>query len=756
MSLSIAFALTYGEARASFFPDTMLALMCARARALGHRAELIRVYYSGDPSADADVARRFEEWLERNRADLVVVERLFDPEPVRRHLERDARRHGVLISRGDSVDVLPGIDRIVGASGGPTRNGRTRRTPTAGELLSSFEQLLDALEREPERAVPGVAQVVDGTIVHGPPSEQRALPRPFAVVLDEHVISASPPPAITRKTLFGNMGCPYAEDPTEQPFFHGVKLPMVGEVARLGCSFCAMGGDYEKRPDDQVIDELVEQATFFSEHTPEVNEFVLNDQHATRYLARLLRAARGLRPARFLFAARPDSFVRDRARVDEAIVAARETGHQVEVYLSGFEAFSDTELARYNKGCTREEQLAAIDVMRTLAREHPAQFDYKSARGHSLILWNPWTTPETLGETVDAFRRHGLRELFDELARNRLRLYPDLPIYFAAERDGALSDAWSDAGGAGRRKGYSLERPWRFLDRRTTLAHELAGSLREVLGHETELAQLAAVVAETRAPSLDPARVREDTIALRDLLETLAGARAHGAPRGRTARGEAVLFGGACNNACGACAQRDRWVDDDPRSIATRIDTARATGAPVVLAGREPTLVPRVVEWIGRAAGTPKRTVAMVTNGRRFAYPAFARALAHAGLASASVKVFGLEADAADEITRAPGSHAESLRGLLALFDAGVTTELRLMVHASSIDALHRAPELARSVSATQLRLEVTLDALGLQNLSRARVAIETLAAHSDFPLEVLPLTAGPRGLALLPEPQPR
>ena len=87
-----------------------------------------------------------------------------------------------------------------------------------------------------------------------------------------------------------------------------------------------------------------------------------------------------------------------------------------------------------------QEQRLAIAAMRDLARQHPEAFSYNRARGHSLILWNPWTTPEDLAASAAVLREQGLAEMFHEPARNRLRLYEDLPIYYAARRDGALRD----------------------------------------------------------------------------------------------------------------------------------------------------------------------------------------------------------------------------------------------------------------------------------------------------------------------------
>ena len=51
--MNVAFVLPYGEPSDGFFADTLLALLCADARARGHRAEMVRVYYDGR-SAERD------------------------------------------------------------------------------------------------------------------------------------------------------------------------------------------------------------------------------------------------------------------------------------------------------------------------------------------------------------------------------------------------------------------------------------------------------------------------------------------------------------------------------------------------------------------------------------------------------------------------------------------------------------------------------------------------------------------------------
>jgi pyruvate-formate lyase-activating enzyme len=747
---SIAFVVPFGEQGQSFFADSLLAHLCQTARDLGHRAELVHVYYDGrDPAVDARIAGQLGRWLDERACDLVVLDRVFDVTPLR-------GKTTVLVTRGDSFDPIEGIDIVVGATPGLTRSLGTRRTATVPELRLAFERLLRALAGGVDPAiVPGVGVVRDGALHSGSPLET-ADRIPFRAVAAHDVIAPGPAPLETHKTIFGNAGCPFAADPLANPHYRGVTLPHGDRVARLGCAFCAMGGDYEKRPDAEIVPALVEQALFWTRSASEVEALVLDDQSPLRYLASLLRAAHaaGVRPVRWLFAARPDGFVRDRARIEDAIAAARETGHRIEVYLSGFESFAEDELTRYNKGLVARDLVEAIRAMRQLATAHPDQFACADAKGHSLILWSPWTTPADLAESAATIRAESARDLFHELGKNRLRLYDDLPIRAAAERDGAVIERWEDGDrGEGRRKGYNVEQPWRFLDRRTRLAHELSRELRARLGAESEVAQLRAVA--SWAGRIDPATasvasVLEGLTKLSAALDALVGQRTAGPPRGRTTRARAVLFAGACNNGCLACSNRDRWLDDRREAIERRIDEARREAMPLLFAGREPSVHPAFLELVAHARGDDQRLVGVVTNGRLFSVLGFRRRAIAAGLTGASVKLFAARAEIANAIARVPGAHEQAVAGLRALVAMGVgDLELRAPLHATNLDHL---ADLADERVA--LRLECALDAVELDRLHDAAAAVDRLSrrcTREGIALDAGPLAASTRAFLWYP-----
>lgn len=739
--LRVALIAPYGEPRDGFFADSLLAMLAAEVEARGHEARVLRVYYDGrDPAADERVRARLTEWLGALEPDLVAFERLFDPAPIRAHRARH-RVTTALIWRGDSFDDFAGVDLAIGALPGASRRGETRRTPTIDELLLAFVRVVDALAcgHEPQD-VPGVVRFVAGEPLPGAPLERVPRPLPFRAIARQEVIAPGAAPRIVRKTIFGNAGCPYGDDPLVRPDFQRLRVPLDQPLSRLGCAFCFMGGDYEKRPDDEIVTYQIAQARFWTEAMPELEELVLTDQAPVRYLARLVEAAvaAGVRPIRWLFPARADSFLREREKVRQAARVAAARGHMIELYLTGFESFSDAELARYNKGLDAGVAIAAIAAMRAMAVDEPEGFAYARARGHSLILWSPWTTLDDLQTNVDALRAHGLGELFTDVGRNRLRLYRDLPVYWAAERDGLLTDRWEDGDeGGARRKGYSVEQPWRFARAETRLAFHLVRLLRDRLGPETELSQLAAVVAWVRgrsADELDPPAGGARLLGALDELDAALARAGHGGGR----RAEPVASSGACNNGCLACAQRDRF---EPSPVAA---AARAKG-PVVLVGREPTLHPRLPDLLrGARRHGP---IAMVTNGRRFSVAGFAERVVQAGLRSVSVKLFGPDAETHDAIALDPGAFDQAVAGLGELVKTRrVAIELRFPLHRHNLARAAEMAEVARRLGIGALRVEADLFAVGfgaLRDAARAVTALDSACRQRGVALRAESLTAG-------------
>jgi len=725
--LRVALFAPYGEPADGFFADSLLAILAADAIAAGHDAKVLRAYYDGrDAATDASIRQRVTDWLRAYSPDVIAFERLFDPAPIVEYRGARPDALATLVWRGDSFDAVDGVQLAIGAIPGTSKRGGTRRTPTIDELRLAFGRVLE------QRAsgatafeIPGVARYEDGRPVGNAVLERPAGPLPFRAIAEQDVIAPGGAPAIVRKTIFGNAGCPYGDDPLERPEFVNIRLPDDRPVSRLGCAFCFMGGDYEKRPDAEIVALQAEQAVFWTRALPSLEELVLTDQAPVRYLAKLVETASGLgvRPIRWLFPARADTFLKELPKVRAAAQAADKVGHTIELYLTGFESFSDAELGRFNKGLDRTTSLAAIEAMRALALETKG-FAYSRARGHSLILWSPWTTIDDLRSNLQAFRTHGLGEIFSDVGRNRLRLYKDLPIHWAAERDGLLAEDWEDDDGMARRKGYSVEQPWRFKEAKTRLAFLLVRGLRDLLGPETEISQLAAVLAFVEGldddalaePGRTAAQLLSDVSKLKGILAEIAAIPS----TMPTHRARPVVGSGPCNNGCATCPQGDAWT---PPGFARTV--AESGQGAVVLAGREPTMSPELKENLiaARRAGP----ISMVTNGRRFASKSFAEAAVKAGVKSVSLKVFAPDAATHDAIARVDGAHAQTLAGLSHLLALHADVELRAPLRAETIDRFEEFALLARDMHVPSLRIETNLEALTLQRVDAAVRALASI-----------------------------
>ena len=97
-----------------------------------------------------------------------------------------------------------------------------------------------------------------------------------------------------------------------------------------------------------------------------------------------------------------------------------------------------------------------------------------------------------------------------------------------------------------------------------------------------------------------------------------------------------------CNSRCGFCLdvefQNGEMRDDG--AVRRDIREGLKQGAEgVILSGGEPTVHPEFLSLVAFAAGQGYRWIQVVTNGRMFAYPDFARQAAEAGLTEATLSI---------------------------------------------------------------------------------------------------------------------
>ena len=165
-----------------------------------------------------------------------------------------------------------------------------------------------------------------------------------------------------------------------------------------------------------------------------------------------------------------------------------------------------------------------------------------------------------------------------------------------------------------------------------------------------------------------------------------------------------------CNQSCDFCFVSTHLPRAAEADILRAIESAGRAHAILQLSGGEPTLNPRVVEYVrlGYAAGAP--SVEIQTNALRLADPSLTRGLVDAGLSAAFVSLHASAAALSDRITGAPGTFEKTVRGIDEL--ARHPLELRLNFVFCSAN-LTDFPDYVSFVAKRWPRAEVTVSVAG-------------------------------------------
>ena len=176
-----------------------------------------------------------------------------------------------------------------------------------------------------------------------------------------------------------------------------------------------------------------------------------------------------------------------------------------------------------------------------------------------------------------------------------------------------------------------------------------------------------------------------------------------------------VFVGFGCNNRCVVCAQGELRVGLPARAEADVAHdlAAIAPGDVAAFVGGEPTLAGALVDWLKLADERGARRVLLQTNARRLAYVSYAKALRDATPKLAlDVSLLGSTAAMHDFHTRAPGSFAETGRGIRNARAAGIPVGVSIVVTRSNHRHLSEIVELARALGADAAHL-APLELLG-------------------------------------------
>jgi MoaA/NifB/PqqE/SkfB family radical SAM enzyme len=190
----------------------------------------------------------------------------------------------------------------------------------------------------------------------------------------------------------------------------------------------------------------------------------------------------------------------------------------------------------------------------------------------------------------------------------------------------------------------------------------------------------AAAIARFGVPTVTPIaeeRVRrrlalittvEDQIA----REFITHDRARDPTNGQLVDEEIIRINFHCNQACSFCFVSTHLPPPSHQMVVAAIEAAIERGARVVLSGGEPTLNPRLHEYVRLGSRGGVLPLQLQTNAVRLDDAELVRVLVGAGLREAFVSLHGAEAKVSDAITGAAGTFARTLVGIDHLVRHGV------------------------------------------------------------------------------------
>ncbi|MGB0592378.1 MAG: radical SAM protein [Myxococcota bacterium] len=473
-----------------------------------------------------------------------------------------------------------------------------------------------------------------------------------------------------------------ALDALAEPIWRGQSLPMDFSpvLAARGCvtkcSFCSeqtISPKFAQRSVESVIDEMARHAEATGQHHFEFNDDLLNGN--ARWLRDFCEAliARGA-PFGWQGLCRPHKMTR------ELLLLMREAGCVQITY--GVQHFSDAMLTRMGR---REKPDPLRDILDdTLSIGIEAFLD--------VIIGHP-------GETEHDFEitRRTVQELMANYPNVRINLNPFNLIYgsdvmLRPEAHGVTLEHFSEA------------LPDAFSELQSLASKFVTGGSYSPSADEVvdRVNRLAWTVFKARAPAKIP------------ILD------------------EELPF---CNDNCLHCGVADIMTTANVVDFA-RIARSLFTLAPrsqgrVMFAVSELTIRPDFIKILKASRRAGMNTVALVTNGRMFAYPNFAKRSVEAGMTHALVSVYGPTARTHQAITRTPESFEQTIDGLRALLEF---PQLTVMTNSVITKKNYRyLPQLVELLSG-----------LGVQNINLSFVQIIGNAARYQRALvpriaEVLP-----------------
>ena len=743
--LRVAFVYLHAQAGGDFFADVPFAWTAGELRKLGVIADLLHVHFDRDADPEPLTSALLDTLAGYG---LVVLDQVWDPRLVARIQARGQR---IVATDPYAVwrDATPDFQLA---------HFLTHRQPLIDLTLAlrDGEDVLAVANLAVQ--LPGMAAAVTSRPAPRTHPELSQALAPFCPIIDPIVLGqprdeqGQAPPA--RKTLDTNSGCPFSDPVANNPAFANVDLSAPG-ITLKGCAFCFMGGDYKALPARDTVQAHLDQIAWYQANLPRLDEVVLRDQSALRYLPELVRGAvqRGLRPVGLLVPGRGDAILRWGAELRAAALACHGTGFWFTLHLIGFESFSQDQLDLYNKGVTVEDYAQALEQMRQLHAEFPEAFVLAKYGASSFILFNPWTTLRQLQETVDFCRTHAVADLAHGLTLTRLRLYPNLPLYWKARQDRLLSDAVAADDRGAAFTGYSAEATWRYQDGRIAAVEELQRRLHRHVRVTESVGLLDNVLRWTRSRLAEPidsevvplsseiVGIERDWLALRALWHGQGRSGLHGGrplpidmEKRQVAQARTVLAGQHCNNHCRTCVADHGRFETDATRLQLQVERAAEAHGRVVLAGREPTLLPQLLGLVQAARAAGATHVELVTNGRMLANAGIAKRLQRAGVTDLVLKRHRMLDPQEDAFAEAEHAGRQFWQAVTAIRQAAPLrwTALLVLARGGEHDLIPLLEHMA-GLGASAVQIHVPAAEVDLTRVAEVRVILEQALATAHL-----------------------
>lgn len=207
-----------------------------------------------------------------------------------------------------------------------------------------------------------------------------------------------------------------------------------------GCSFCVFQlQEHKSHGVSSTTDILVKQAQHLSE-THNTSAFSIQTENPFPSLNAFIQEVldRGI-PLDFVSVrSRPDTLLRKKTVLINALEQARERDFHFSIEEVGFESFVEEELGLFNKGIELTTNLQALKLLREIKEEYKTNVSVHV--GHGMILFHPWTTLDSLSENLRVMAEYA--DVFPRFYALDLTLYSEfLPIFLKVAEEGLLVPA---------------------------------------------------------------------------------------------------------------------------------------------------------------------------------------------------------------------------------------------------------------------------------------------------------------------------